>query len=441
MNLVWYRNNLRTADNHPLVQACRGQSPVIALYCFDPRHFEKDRFGFKRTEKFRARFLIETVTSLRQQLAKLNIPLLIYRAKPETLLPRIAQQLRVRNIFLQREWTRDEMQVLESVRRADGMDRVQFQQSPDQFLLHPDDLRLAAPDNPPPIFTRFRQLVEKQPERTLPVRKPLPTPPPRALQNLDAARGAPLQDRIPSLEDLGLNSFSTDRRSAFPFKGGELEARQRIDHYFWQTENLKRYKHTRNGLVGTDYSAKLSPWLANGSLSPRQVYWQVKAFEQQVTANEDTYWLVFELLWRDFFKYISLKHGERIFQLGGILQKDYEWHRAPGELERWINGETPSDFINANMREIAASGWMSNRGRQNVASYFAREQKQDWRIGAAYFESLLLDCDVHSNYGNWMYISGIGSDPRKRHFNIDSQAQRYDPDGAYRNLWLKEPNR
>ncbi len=89
------------------------------------------------------------------------------------------------------------------------------------------------------------------------------------------------------------------------------------------------------------------------------------------------------------------------------------------------------------MLELEKTGWMSNRGRQNVASYFAKELQLDWRIGAAYFESMLLDYDVHSNYGNWMYVSGVGNDPRDRKFNIKLQAERYDPSGKYQQLWLQ----
>jgi len=80
---------------------------------------------------------------------------------------------------------------------------------------------------------------------------------------------------------------------------------------------------------------------------------------------------------------------------------------------------------------------MSNRGRQNVASYFAKELQQDWRIGAAYFESSLIDYDVHSNYGNWQYLAGVGNNPRNRKFNIQLQAERYDTNHSYRKLWLQ----
>ena len=99
--------------------------------------------------------------------------------------------------------------------------------------------------------------------------------------------------------------------------------------------------------------------------------------------------------------------------------------------------KTADDFVNANMIELKKTGWMSNRGRQNVASYFSKNLKQDWRIGAAYFESMLLDYDVHSNYGNWMYVSGVGNDPRDRIFNLERQAQMYDANKQFRNHWLK----
>ena len=109
----------------------------------------------------------------------------------------------------------------------------------------------------------------------------------------------------------------------------------------------------------------------------------------------------------------------------------------PRVVEKWIAGRTDDDFVNANMLELQQTGWMSNRGRQNVASYFSRTLQQDWRIGAAYFEHQLIDYDVHSNYGNWMYVAGVGNDPRSRVFNCKLQAERYDSNGKYRRQWLQ----
>lgn len=127
-----------------------------------------------------------------------------------------------------------------------------------------------------------------------------------------------------------------------------------------------------------------------------------------------------------------------IFRLGGILNSTYNPKTIKIYKQNWINGSTKEPFVNANMKELSKTGWMSNRGRQNVASYWSKELEQDWRIGAAYFESMLIDFDVHSNWGNWMYISGVGNDPRNRKFNSKAQAERYDAAGKYQRLWLQE---
>lgn len=106
---------------------------------------------------------------------------------------------------------------------------------------------------------------------------------------------------------------------------------------------------------------------------------------------------------------------------------------------KWVEGNTGVPFIDANMREIQASGFMSNRGRQNVASFLVKDLRINWQLGAEYFESMLIDYDVCSNWGNWNYVAGVGSDPREdRYFNILVQAKRYDPQGSYVKRWLPE---
>ena len=235
---------------------------------------------------------------------------------------------------------------------------------------------------------------------------------------------------------MGLDSFEVHQNTAFPFKGGENQALKRIDNYFFETQNLSQYKQTRNGLIGANYSSKLSAWLANGCVSAKSIYWKVKEYEAEFGSNEDTYWLIFELIWRDYFKYISMKFGNRIFKLDGILNKNYEWKFNQKAFNNWTSGNTNEPFVNANMIELAKTGFMSNRGRQNVASFWAKEWQQDWRIAAAYFESLLIDYDVHSNYGNWIYNAGVGNDPRDRKFNIKRQAEMYDGNQAFQKLWF-----
>lgn len=426
--LIWFRNDLRTLDHPGLQEATQKYERVMAYYSFDPRHYTTDRWGFKKTERYRAQFLLQTLKDLREQLSQLNISLIVETQTPETGLPQIIQKWAVQTVFLQAEWTEEEKQVEDAVRNQVDAS-IQWRQNHRQFLYEPSEVPMRA-DQTPEVFTVFRKKCEKYGR----VKETLshPTAMPESNRLLEPC------GELPTLEQLGLKTFTTDQRTAFPFEGGTSAGLHRLHHYFWDKQKLSYYKNTRNGLVGIDYSSKFSAWLANGSLSPKMIYWEVKRYEKEVIKNQSTYWLIFELIWRDYFKYISLKHQSKIFQLGGILERDYSWDDSPKKLVQWAQGETREPFVNANMLELKHTGWMSNRGRQNVASFFAKDLLMDWRMGAAYFESLLIDYDVHSNYGNWLYVSGVGNDPRDRKFNIKMQAERYDPDHKFQKLWLQQ---
>ncbi|GGD07303.1 DASH family cryptochrome [Hyunsoonleella pacifica] len=423
--LIWFRNDLRVNDNVVLNKATQLHKHCIAVYCFDPRHYEVNHFGFKKTEKYRTKFLIETLEDLKKNLSDLNIELFVYQDKPEDAIPRLVKQFNINSIYLQKEWTQEEIEVLEQVKSSNPEDTI-YKEYYNQFLFHPDDIGMAFAQIPQ-VFSNFRKKVEKY-SIVRPVNHPEASNTKHSISN---------STHIPTIEDLGFDNFNTHQNSSFPFKGGENAALNRLDDYYFQTKKIGVYKKTRNGLIGKNYSSKFSSWLANGSISPRTIYWQVKQFEKEYFKNQSTYWLIFELIWRDYFKYIALKHGNSIFKIGGILDKEYSWKANKKLIESWINGQTPSTFVNANMLELKHTGWMSNRGRQNVASYFAKDLLLDWRIGAAYFESMLIDYDVHSNYGNWMYVSGVGNDPRDRKFNVDLQAERYDASSTFQNMWLQ----
>ncbi|KAA5823427.1 DASH family cryptochrome [Algibacter amylolyticus] len=424
--LVWFKNDLRVHDNIVLNSAIENNNAVIAVFCFNPDLFNTDTFGFKKTEKFRAQFLIESVSNLKENLKSLNIELLVFHNKPEQAISKLVSEYNIKNIYLQKEWTSEEKHSIKKVKDLIP-NKVIWHELFNQFLFHPEDINLNL-ENIPQVFTNFRKKVEKE-SRVRPSTSYI-----HAKENLQKNN----ETKISKLTDLGFENFEKNRNSAFPFKGGETAALKRLNHYFFETKKLGFYKKTRNGLIGTDFSSKFSPWLANGSLSPRTIYWEVKKFETEHFKNDSTYWLIFELIWRDYFKYVSLKHNSSIFKIGGILNKNYHWNTNKTNINHWINGTTASPFVNANMIELKKTGWMSNRGRQNVASYFSKELMLDWRIGAAYFESMLLDYDVHSNYGNWMYVSGVGNDPRDRKFNVQLQAERYDANGKFQNLWLQE---
>ncbi len=424
--IVWFRNDLRVHDNESLLQATQDNSEVVCVYCIDPRWFAETPFGFSKTGPYRAQFLLESLHDLRQNLQSLGGDLLVTLGEPETVVIELIALHGINNLYYQLEAGTEEASTEQAIVDYCNAKNIAVHTSHGATLYHMHDIPFAL-DELPHIYTNYRKATEQKSR----VRPLLPTP--IAIYTVTNVASNP----IPTLAQLGLATPETDPRAAMVFTGGETAALQRLHHYLWGTEALKTYKETRNGLLGADYSSKFSPWLALGCLSARQIYWEVQAFEQQRIKNDSTYWLVFELIWRDYFRFVALRYGAVLFQKGGIRQQPGAWHTLPKVFNAWRLGNTGVDFVDANMRELLYTGFMSNRGRQNVASYLVKDLKLDWRYGAAWFEHCLIDYDVASNYGNWNYIAGIGNDPRDdRYFNIATQVAKYDPKGQYMHHWL-----
>ncbi len=421
-SLVWFRNNMRVEDNSSLTRAMNESDNVIGFINIDPKIFISTKYGFKKTEKYRAKFLLETISDLKTQLETLNISLIITHRDFGQSINEIIDQYGITNIYTQTEWTRDELREESFI-----PEEINLIKDFDQFLFSPNDVR-SLYDNIPRGFSNFRKKCEKY----LSVNDTLSIP-----KSLNSDNKVSIDYSIPSLSDLGFKDFEVHKDSVFRFKGGETNAKNRIRNYFFETRNVSTYKLTRNGLIGEDYSSKFSPWLANGSVSVKYIFKLLKEYEKEVEKNDSTYWLYFELIWRDFFKYVSMQHKDKFFNKDGIYGEDKEWSDDQDILLNWINGKTNEPFVNANMIELSQTGFMSNRGRQNVSNYLTKELKIDWRIGAEYFESMLIDYDVHSNYGNWLYNAGIGNDSMPfRKFNPKLQSERYDPDKSYEKIWL-----
>ena len=424
--VVWFRNDLRLRDHEALAAAARTSDRVVPVYCFDPRHYRRTRWGTAKTGALRAQFLIESVADLRKGLRALGTDLVVRLGEPEAVLPDLVQQVGAGAVHVHREVTAEEVEVERAVERALAETGIPVQSFWGHTLYHVDDIPFGR-DEIPDVYTSFRKRVERRST----VRPALPRPERLAALPDDLDVGA-----LPAVEDLGLEPRRIDVRAVLPFEGGATAGLDRMNTYIWEQDLLRHYKETRNGLLGADYSSKLSPWLAHGCLSPRTVYEQVKAYEEERVKNQSTYWFIVELIWRDFFRFAGWKAGDRLFHASGPLQREVAWKDDEAAFRRWASGTTGIPFVDANMRELNASGFMSNRGRQNVASFLAKNLRLDWRRGAAYFEARLVDYDVTSNWGNWAYVAGVGHDPRDRTFDVASQAQRYDEEGTYVKHWL-----
>ncbi len=427
--LIWYRNDLRVADHEPLYQALRiNASHILPVYCIDPRQFGQTSFGFPKTGAFRAQFLLESLADLRRSLQQLGSNLIMRWGYPEQVIPELIQQFSISAVYYHKEVTSEEVIVEDALERALKPMGVELRSFWGHTLYHPTELPFDISEIPE-LFTSFRKQVEKSVtvNSTLPAPKRLP-----ALPAIEPGE-------MPQLAEFNLKAPNFDSRAVLKFVGGETAGHNRLDYYFWQQDCLKVYKETRNGMLGADYSSKFSPWLALGCLSPRTIYEQVQQYEEQRVKNDSTYWLIFELLWRDYFRFICAKHGDRIFRLSGLQGVPIPWKEDWQHFNLWRDGKTGFPLVDANMRELAATGFISNRGRQNVASFLTKNLGINWQMGAEWFESLLIDYDVCSNWGNWNYTAGVGNDARGfRFFNITKQAKDYDPDGAYVKCWLPE---
>jgi len=431
------RNDLRVHDNEVLLWAHRNGDYIIPLYCFDPDHFKGTwHFSFPKTGPHRAKFLLECVQDLKKNLISQNSNLVSEISKPLDCIKRLTEYCSdiskpVVDVVFQKEVTFEEINVENDIKEFCKSHAINVQELWGSTMYHTQDLPFKSRAAIPDTYTQFRKEVESKskvrPVLAMPQSfKPIPP-------------GLPLGS-VPDLQALGVqDEYQVDQRSAFPFSGGETQALERVQHYLWGTHSVAKYKETRNGLVGKNYSTKFSPWLALGCISPRSIFSMIKKYEKEEVANQSTYWVLFELIWRDYFKFVCQKYGDRVFYLSGILNKHLPWSQDMDKFRAWADGRTGVPFVDANMRELKYTGWMSNRGRQNVASFLVKDLGLDWRLGAEWFESQLLDHDVCSNYGNWNYAAGIGNDPREnRKFNMIKQGMDYDGEGEFVRLWVPE---
>lgn len=417
-HLLVLTDALRLTDN-PLLQLVSGE-PFLAVALLDSKQFATGRASTRRLA-LQQRLLLEA----QDRFARAGLPLLLLNGAPGEVLPALCQQYQLNSVVLPEPVGPDEYR---DIRRLPAGISVKM---PDINTLLADNLR---PDlhNLPRSFTVFRKALEP----ALQVCPPLPAQS-VDLQQLavDAILSVPAAvaaSSVPIIDTCIPPMPSADLSTLLPKEFGSVSAvaepgaKQRFLQYLphgWQ-----HYKHSRNALTGADFASFLSVPLSRGTLSVRWVWHQICQYEQQHGVTDSSYWLKFELLWREYFRHLLRRHQHALFLHQGIGRHQVQ-PVAPvshDALQRWQQGQTGEPLVDASMRLLKHSGWLSNRARQNVASYLHFELGCDWRDGAAWFEQQLLDYDVASNWGNWAYIAGaLDSAPRR--FNLSKQSAEYDP--------------
>lgn len=423
IGLHWFRKDLRLKDNPSLSLLTSHVDELVCVYSLDEITVLDSTILPSNNEiigKHRANFILQAIIDLDSSLQQFGQQLIVLHNNSLAPLLNLIDSLGVTDISA--EWycgvnEQYQWRQLQSMRP-----QLNFIQENGSTLFKASQFPFSI-DNLPTTFSPFRKKVEKYCE-VLALEEPIKTMPPSGI--------GPVR-----FESIKINGLSTSQSHYTALEGGETGAWQQLKYYLWDTDLIATYKTTRNGLDGWGFSSKLSAWLAQGCISPKRIYHELIKYEAERTKNESTYWLFFELLWREFFHWNHFIHQATLFSAGGVQGVIKASRVDLKTIQSWQTGNTGYPIVDACMRQLLNTGFMSNRGRQLVASCFVHELGQDWRYGARHFEYQLVDFDVASNWGNWQYLAGVGADPRgHRQFNLEKQAEVYDPHKNFMADWL-----
>ncbi|NND04860.1 MAG: DASH family cryptochrome [Saprospiraceae bacterium] len=425
--IVWFRSDLRLHDNEALHEAIHACDQVIPVYVFEPIFLEKSkRFGMPRMGINRLRFLIESVENLRENIRQRGNELLIRVGPAEDIIFDLAQQFRTSWVFCNRERTRDEVNIQDRLEKKLWSIGQEMRFSRGKMTYYTQDLPFPITQTPDSFAT-----FKKEVENFITVRPPLATPktiPALAEQTIEAGE---IPDPAYLLEGVVMATAQSEIR------GGETQGIARLEEFASGSKGIRMYDAWRDGL--DDKTSLISAYLSNGSLSPKKVYEAVCTRKDRRFGDDSTRFFNV-LMWRDFLRLMGKKHGDKIFQPGGtngIVRQDLveDW----SSFETWRKGQTGVPVIDACMRKLNSTGFISNRARKLVSSYLINDLSVSWLMGAEYFESVLIDYDPCSNYGNWNYAAGVDSDTYSEVvLNIGSQAKKLDPDASFTRKWAKE---
>lgn len=419
INIVLFTNNLRLHDNTTIHKAQHEQEPWLGIYCFKPQLYQK-WLGMQRSTPRRRKWLLDAVKHLKQTIEQKGGQLYIHKGTPQQALQNIRKEHKIKKIFIEKEPGTEEQELRQKLRQQYIVETTHT-----TWLYNPEHTRIS-PENTPHTFTQFKKQVQKHNVKN-------PLPPPKEIHGTTITLPEPTPDK-----EIIQGNPTTPNQTNIPFEPTEKAALQRLQTYTWDKKLPKTYKKTRNKLQGKNTTTKYSIWLAHGAISPKKIYYETTQFEKQHGSNKSTYWIKFELTWREFFRYQYRKHKENLYKKQGIKQKNIPWTTNKKRLRAFKNAQTGYPLIDAAIKELEQTGYMSNRARQNVASFFTKNLHLDWRLGAAIFEKHLVDYDTASNYGNWQYNASIGNDSRPyRYFNIIKQSKRYNA-ANYIKTWIPE---
>jgi deoxyribodipyrimidine photo-lyase len=421
--IAWFRRDLRLTDNAMLAEATARAARVWPVLVADPALLERHAAARGRTAWFGA-----SVDALDAALRDAGSSLTVLHGPPERVLREFAATVAAEVVFAAADEDPDGV----------ARDRRVAASLPLRLV---DDLRIVPPGQLRPaggesfsVYTPFRRALEARVEAD---------PSLLARHDADLSRLAP-----PALAD------GAEARASFPGvvaphplpDAGEAAAAARLRAFL--RAGIGRYRDDRDR-PSADGTARLSPDLRVGAISARACWRAATNAAASARERRDrglargaAAWRG-ELAWREFFAHVLAAHPRLASESYRAEYDGIDWVGGPDAdelLAAWREGRTGYPFVDAGMRELAATGWMHNRARLVTASFLVKDAGVDWRRGEAVFAERLLDADTQQNGGNWQWVAGVGTDaaPYFRVFTPVLQSRRFDPDGTYIRRWVPE---
>ena len=412
--ILWFRRNLRLADNAALQAAVESGRPVIPLYIRDA----EDLGSASRW------WLQHSLTSLDRDLRKCGSSLLLRSGSPRQVLAELSAQTGAHTLYYARRY--EPLSIRQEREISDVLeDCLAIEPYGDSYLHNPDTVMTKA-GTPYRVFTAFWRTAMAMGEPGL------PTPAPTSIA---------VPSRLPeslSIDGLGLISISPNQARGYEetWVPGEAAGLQRVDDIESLLRNYARYRDRPD----FDATTRLSPYLCFGEVSVRQVWHAVRRMEMSPGSTAGAEALLRQLYWRDFSNYL-------LFHFPDLpdkpLRREFEyfpWSTDETRLRAWQDGMTGYPIVDAGMRQLRETGWMHNRVRMITASFLVKDLLVPWQAGAEWFGDSLVDADLANNSASWQWVAGCGSDaaPYFRIFNPSLQAEKFDPTGSYVRRWVPD---
>lgn len=423
--IVWFRNDLRIYDNPALYRAAESGDGVLAVYYICCEFISNHSVAPSRID-FTRRHLLQ----LNDDLAQINIPLRVYLVEKLSdiapVLESLVHEFQIQEVFFNAEYPIDEFNRDKHVSEQLRGQGVLVKRFHDRVIIPPGMVRNGKGE-PYKVFTAFKNnwLQQARLLPFIPLKKPKLQPESRcAYQSKDA------------INEMFNRLAMTDLSTIWP--AGEKEAAIRLKGFV--QHKISSYQIDRD-IPQLDGTSQLSPYLAIGSISPRQC---IAAALQANNGEWDsgnvgiTTWIS-ELIWRDFYQHVVVDFADVCkFKAMQAHTEFFPWQSDSVKFNAWCNGQTGIPIVDAAMLQLKATGWMHNRLRMIVAMFLTKNLQIDWRLGERYFMTQLIDGDFAANNGGWQWSASTGTDaaPYFRIFNPVSQSQRFDPDGAFIKQYL-----